>query len=410
MADLKSTNGTIHFDVNNDQVSELTLNQTGLGVGINSPSSNLHVAGNTIIHTTVSIGSNASSSNLHVTGSQGFNFQTVSSNIELDAYSTYFVDSSNGNLQLTLPYAGNVEGRILTIKKISSENQVVIRNIARDGDHAYIMDDNSATGALPSLKLISSNNFWYKLSEMSLEPAWTPSSANAITFWVDLSDASTVTTVNGNVSQIDDLSGNDFHMTQGTPTNQPTYDENKMVFDNDSMSSASFSTAMSNISEYRVFVVAREDERRTNNAFRFSPLSGASSSIINSHLPWSNGVVYFDLGANSGVNRLNASIGVSVGELFMVQYVNSVTAGEHALRITGDEKSSNGTTFTYDVGASPKISLGNGNVKTTFYEIILAGSYLSPTEAEKIEGYLAWKWDLVENLPDDHSFKTAPPF
>lgn len=31
-------------------------------------------------------------------------------------------------------------------------------------------------------------------------------------------------------------------------------------------------------------------------------------------------------------------------------------------------------------------------------------------EVERIEGYLAWKWGLVANLPAGHTFKTSPPY
>ena len=31
------------------------------------------------------------------------------------------------------------------------------------------------------------------------------------------------------------------------------------------------------------------------------------------------------------------------------------------------------------------------------------------TELEKAEGYLAWKWGLVGNLPSNHPYKNSPP-
>ena len=31
------------------------------------------------------------------------------------------------------------------------------------------------------------------------------------------------------------------------------------------------------------------------------------------------------------------------------------------------------------------------------------------TTVEKIEGYLAWKWGLVDNLPSDHPYKDGRP-
>jgi hypothetical protein len=42
-------------------------------------------------------------------------------------------------------------------------------------------------------------------------------------------------------------------------------------------------------------------------------------------------------------------------------------------------------------------------------EFILYDSVLTPTQITKIEGYLAWKWGLVGNLPSLHPYKTSYP-
>jgi hypothetical protein len=43
-------------------------------------------------------------------------------------------------------------------------------------------------------------------------------------------------------------------------------------------------------------------------------------------------------------------------------------------------------------------------------EIVLTHSTMTPADRQKLEGYLAWKWNLVGNLPADHPYKTQPPF
>jgi hypothetical protein len=42
-------------------------------------------------------------------------------------------------------------------------------------------------------------------------------------------------------------------------------------------------------------------------------------------------------------------------------------------------------------------------------EILVYLSSLSLAQVEQVEGYLAWKWGLVANLPSNHPFKNAPP-
>ena len=42
-------------------------------------------------------------------------------------------------------------------------------------------------------------------------------------------------------------------------------------------------------------------------------------------------------------------------------------------------------------------------------EIIILSSYADDELRQIIEGYLAWKWDLVSSLPLSHPYKTEPP-
>jgi len=53
---------------------------------------------------------------------------------------------------------------------------------------------------------------------------FSPTSLSGLQAWYDASDASTVTESSGDVSQIDDKSGNDYHLTQATAALKPTYE------------------------------------------------------------------------------------------------------------------------------------------------------------------------------------------
>lgn len=54
------------------------------------------------------------------------------------------------------------------------------------------------------------------------EGGFTPADISDLALWLDASDESTITESGGSVSQWDDKSGNDYHVTQGTGANQPT--------------------------------------------------------------------------------------------------------------------------------------------------------------------------------------------
>jgi hypothetical protein len=57
-------------------------------------------------------------------------------------------------------------------------------------------------------------------------------------------------------------------------------------------------------------------------------------------------------------------------------------------------------TYGNGVGYNPQFYIG---------EVIIYNKLVSTTERQQIEGYLAWKWGLVSNLPSNHPFKNAAP-
>jgi hypothetical protein len=46
---------------------------------------------------------------------------------------------------------------------------------------------------------------------------------------------------------------------------------------------------------------------------------------------------------------------------------------------------------------------------TVVYEMVGYNVQLNVRQRQQIEGYLAWKWGLVTNLPSTHPFKLFPP-
>ena len=159
-ANVVSVTGTLDFSTINLETIDMSLNHVGLGVGV-SPAANLHVAGNAWVETQLSVGTSGSS-NLNISGSLGLASQQVSSNIILDQYSLYFADSSSGNLFLDLPYASNVTGRQVAVKKTSSLNNVYIRgggNFIDNSDWIVLGSDN-----LGCAQLISDGSKWQQTS------------------------------------------------------------------------------------------------------------------------------------------------------------------------------------------------------------------------------------------------------
>lgn len=77
-----------------------------------------------------------------------------------------------------------------------------------------------------------------------------------------------------------------------------------------------------------------------------------------------------------------------------------------ALGIISSSSSSAVSVGGYALGSLREISSPWDGV---ICEVVSYGSTLTTTERQKIEGYLAWKWNIVSLLPSDHPYKSTRP-
>ena len=181
-ANVSSPHGTIFFDADSNQTPEMVLNSTGLGVGTMTPAASLHVFGNAIISGNLSIGLSVLAANLGISGTFGQSSKTLSNNATLSDHSLYFIDTSAGNLILILPQASACSGRMITVKKITTSNNVVIIDHANSDieGQGYVVLDNSST-AYPTVQFLSNGSAWYITDRSS--GASTVAQAGFITTW-----------------------------------------------------------------------------------------------------------------------------------------------------------------------------------------------------------------------------------
>lgn len=193
LGDIKSLSGNIKFDSNSDSTNEVILSNMGLGIGVETPSSNLHVAGNSIVSGRLGIGVANPSSTLDINGTFAMSTQLVSSgNVELSGNSNILADTSSSNIHLILPYSSNVTGRIYNIKKTSTQNSLFITGGGNYVDDHGVLELASSDQVLPYVKVISINNKWSILSKSS--NVTQIGSSNLIGWWkLDEESGSTAT-------------------------------------------------------------------------------------------------------------------------------------------------------------------------------------------------------------------------
>ncbi len=129
----------------------MTLKSQGLGVGV-SPSTNLHVSGNSFVSET------SHSKNIEISGGMTVSHTTINTNgmIGLEK-SFYLVDTLGaGNLALNLPLASEHLGKVVHFKKLYSGGNVILNStngIDSQGD--YVLENGDYA------QLVSDGQYWY---------------------------------------------------------------------------------------------------------------------------------------------------------------------------------------------------------------------------------------------------------
>lgn len=398
---IKGINNQIRFDVEDNASIEMILNTDGLGIGV-IPTANLHVSGNAIVSNSLKVGTISGSSNLEVGGTVGFGFEAITSDATLGDSSLVLVDSASDNIKVTLPYAGNVTGRIYTIKRTSSENRVWLYSDNLIDSFSSVGLDSSSS-SLGSIEIISDGSTWYSLSRHSIAELWTPASVTT-SIWLDADDSTTVTAnVSNSVEAWSDKSGNSNDFVQSNSTYKPTLTTANgrsaiyfSVSGNTSMTSTSslqdvvssdnlFSIylALPSSSDARGLFHARGTARvqiRDSNQWMIGTYSGGDPGIATS--------------ANilGGMQRdINGDVSYSVDGTFSANVYNDAVSLQDGTTLKIGE--SDGLRHTGHVG-----------------ELVAFPSHLSTEVRLKLEGYLAHKWGFLDNLPSDHLYKVIPPY
>lgn len=251
---------------------------------------------------------------------------------------------------------------------------------------------------------------------------WEPAElGSSLGLWLDAADASTITLNGSNVSQWNDKSGNGRHVSQATAANQPSYGTralnnkntiefsgNQMLFSTASVLSGNPNVLMAVVIQYDTNVTSIDDR-----SVQLSAGAGTSYAIT-------GGVQ----GYSSRFNNGNEIYGATSLATPLIQIGTRPSGGNYAasqMFINGTESArtsgSNDTAVPIigngvSVGAGAITSDPLGSIGTAMDGYIAETVILSDVTLatrQKLEGYLAWKWGLVANLPSNHPYKLRPP-
>lgn len=159
------------------------------------------------------------------------------------------------------------------------------------------------------------------------------------------------------------------------------------------------------LGDVTVFLVQEEVASRNSFDFNLNHPS-ENGSRYSSHIPWGNSDrrVIFDIGGSGAAARIATMLDViAVGETHVFTFVNSEEDDERLIHIDGTEEASGVGARSSEAGV---VSVGNGS-RVVMHEFRVYSP--SPTAAARvlIEGQLACRWDLRDQLPATHPFYNA---
>jgi len=269
--------------------------------------------------------------------------------------------------------------------------------------------------------------------------AWTPADLGAsMALWLDAADAGTITLnitlLRGStVSQWDDKSGNGNHVSNATAATQPPYlatgwnGKPTLSFTQSGLEFL-FKDGVSNFNSNEDFTIASAFEFFQNDnawdmiaGWRSSPNSSASP---NGGVPILQGMSRNQQIGYHNTDIADTRIAVSVtdrtGKKIATIGRSGGTSGDGGAATatsTGFSQPTYDTNATqtffsaaatgFQVGGRQQSGTGWGNKYIS--EVVGCNTKLSTEDRQKLEGYLAWKWGLVANLPVDHPYKSTPP-
>jgi hypothetical protein len=271
----------------------------------------------------------------------------------------------------------------------------------------------------------------------SAAAGWTPAELGAdLALWLDADDASTITLNGSTVSQWNDKSGNDNHVSQGSASAQPEFaatglnSKPTLRFNSPTqgrhlLSSVNFPSMTGGVS---AIVVAQVDTVDNWNGY-----VGVGALVANT----SNFEFYRQVGGNSGNLVISANRDQPGGNLNF-RFRNNVDTppAQGAPHIaTAVISGATGLAGFMSVNGGGNLPLGGGTEHPTgtfipqgtgiirvgvgyfsgdtaasvmrgrISEIVMSASPWSNADRQKLEGYLAWKWGLTFELPADHPYK-----
>lgn len=244
---------------------------------------------------------------------------------------------------------------------------------------------------------------------------WTPSLI-ASSLWLDASDAASITTIGGAVSQWNDKSGNGRHLAQGTSSLRPLYSSTgfngRPAIDFDGVDDWLRNDAYQPYGAYTAFFVVARDGASEDTLWLIGGSNKTEIIFINSA---GYTQISLGIGSSTAVGVTPSTSTDSRSFLLWSSWDGAGTASTDC-RIGYDGTPQYVTTsgaLGYDAevgfGLGRRPIQGTNTFDGKVSEVLFFDHALADSTIATIEGYLAHKWGLASSLPTHHPYKSAAP-
>ena len=257
---------------------------------------------------------------------------------------------------------------------------------------------------------------------------WTPNAAD-YSLWLDADSNATLfdatsggsaVTDNGAVARWESRATSANHVTQSTSGSRPIYKstgfngKKTVYFDgiDDFLQGTTLATFL-DVDSFTLFLVGNAISANTDNSIAYNneAFIGATLQNLSLFVRSSNLVgmsVY-------GIQDRSATTPYTAGASSWAVFTGEQSSGQVRIALNGSAYTS--STAENRVAAAENLLLGKtGSVASNLYtlecnisEVLFSKRAIGDFERRRIEGYLAHKWGLTTNLPNDHPFKVNPP-
>jgi hypothetical protein len=234
--------------------------------------------------------------------------------------------------------------------------------------------------------------------------SFSPQVIPGLALWLDAADRSTFTFSSGsNISQWNDKSGNGRNAIAET---SPILSNSGVYFSGSSSFNTTY-TALPTIES--IFIVYN----LSSSPGYFTNLIGPSASSGRA-ISLSDSAPYFLTWDRWGGGGGAFGPGASVSDIsFNTRTLTTgLYNGTGTISLNGSNQSAGSTGSFSGSGTTTRIGRGAGvgGIVGFLFEVIIFDTFVTTSQRQQVEGYLAWKWGLVGNLPTAHPYRTAPIF